>query len=39
MKLARRGFLHLTAGAALAASARTAAALDFPTRPVHIVTP
>src|ERR1700693_6083655 len=40
MKLARREFLHLAAGAAaLPVSLRTAAALDFPTRPLHIVTP
>jgi tripartite-type tricarboxylate transporter receptor subunit TctC len=38
MKLARRKFLHLAAGAlALPASPREAAALDYPTRPVHIV--
>jgi tripartite-type tricarboxylate transporter receptor subunit TctC len=40
MKLVRRDFLHLAAGAAaFGVSARPAAALDFPTRPVHIVTP
>ena len=39
MKLPRREFLYLAAGAGLAASARSAAALDFPTRPVHIITP
>ena len=40
MKLRRRELLRLAAGAAtLAALARDAAALDYPTRPVHIVTP
>jgi tripartite-type tricarboxylate transporter receptor subunit TctC len=40
MKLRRRELLRLAAGAAaLPALARGAAALDFPTRPVHIVTP
>jgi tripartite-type tricarboxylate transporter receptor subunit TctC len=40
MKLVRREFLHLAAGAAaLSVSLRGAAALDYPTRPVHIVTP
>jgi tripartite-type tricarboxylate transporter receptor subunit TctC len=39
MKLPRRQFLHLAAGATLAASARPATALEFPTRPVHIATP
>ncbi len=38
MKLLRRDFLHLAAGAAgLSALPRAAAALDYPTRPVHIV--
>ena len=38
MKLPRRQFLHLAAGAsALSVAARVAAALDYPTRPVHIV--
>jgi len=38
MKLPRRRFLHLAAGAAaLPALPRTAAALDYPTRPVRIV--
>jgi len=38
-KLPRREFLHLTAGvAAVAALPRGASALDYPTRPVHIVT-
>jgi tripartite-type tricarboxylate transporter receptor subunit TctC len=38
MKLPRRTFLHLAAGAvALAAASRTASALDYPTRPVRIV--
>jgi tripartite-type tricarboxylate transporter receptor subunit TctC len=36
MKLPRRQFLHLVAGAA-ALSTRTAFALDYPTRPVHLV--
>ena len=37
-KLPRREFLHLTAGvAAVAALPRSASALDYPTRPVHIV--
>jgi tripartite-type tricarboxylate transporter receptor subunit TctC len=36
MKLPRRQFLHLTAGAAaLPAFSRTASALDYPARPVH----
>jgi tripartite-type tricarboxylate transporter receptor subunit TctC len=40
MKLVRRDFLHLAAGAAVfGVSTRSAAALDYPTRPVHIVTP
>jgi tripartite-type tricarboxylate transporter receptor subunit TctC len=38
MKLPRRKFLHLTAGAAaLAAISRTASALDYPTRPVRLI--
>jgi tripartite-type tricarboxylate transporter receptor subunit TctC len=38
MTLLRRDFLHLAAGAAvLPALPRTAAALDYPSRPVHIV--
>jgi tripartite-type tricarboxylate transporter receptor subunit TctC len=38
MKLLRRQFLHLVAGAtALPALARVASALDYPTRPVHII--
>lgn len=38
MKLPRRSFLHLAAGAAaLPALPRVASALDYPTRPVHIV--
>jgi tripartite-type tricarboxylate transporter receptor subunit TctC len=38
MTLLRRDFLHLAAGAAvLPAVPRTAAALDYPVRPVHIV--
>ena len=37
-KLPRREFLHLAAGAAaVAALPRSASALDYPTRPVHIV--
>jgi tripartite-type tricarboxylate transporter receptor subunit TctC len=40
MKLPRRKFLHLAAGAAaLPALPRVACALDYPTRPVHIVVP
>jgi tripartite-type tricarboxylate transporter receptor subunit TctC len=40
MKLPRRRFLHLAAGAvALPAVSRTAFALDYPTRPVRIVVP
>ena len=40
MRLPRRKFLHLAAGAgALAAFSRTASAVDYPTRPVHIVVP
>jgi tripartite-type tricarboxylate transporter receptor subunit TctC len=38
MKFPRRKFLHLAAGAAaLPAVSRVAVALDYPTRPVHIV--
>lgn len=38
MKLPRRKFLHLAMGAAvLPALPRSASALDYPTRPVHIV--
>jgi tripartite-type tricarboxylate transporter receptor subunit TctC len=38
MKLARRGFLHLAAGAAAAAAfPQPGFALDYPTRPVRIV--
>ena len=38
MKLPRRKFLHLAAGAAaLPAMPRLASALDYPTRPVHLV--
>ena len=38
MKLARRKFLHVAAGAAvLPAATRIASALDYPTRPVHII--
>jgi tripartite-type tricarboxylate transporter receptor subunit TctC len=38
MKLLRRNFLHLAAGAAvLPALSRTASALDYPTRPVHLI--
>jgi len=38
MKLPRRNFLHLAAGAAaLPALPRLAAALDYPTRPVHVI--
>jgi tripartite-type tricarboxylate transporter receptor subunit TctC len=37
-KLPRREFLHLAVGAAaVAALPRSAAALDYPTRPVHVV--
>jgi tripartite-type tricarboxylate transporter receptor subunit TctC len=40
MKLVRRDFLRVAAGAAaLPVLPRGATALDFPTRPVHIVTP
>ena len=40
MKLQRRRFLHLAAGAAaLPALPRFALALDYPTRPVRIVVP
>src|SRR5215470_11535371 len=40
MKFARRELLRLAAGvAALPALVRGAAALDFPTRPVHLITP
>jgi len=38
MKLPRRNFLHLAAGAAaLPALPRNASALDYPTRPVHMI--
>jgi tripartite-type tricarboxylate transporter receptor subunit TctC len=38
MKLPRRNFLHLAAGAAaLPAATRLATALDYPTRPVHLL--
>ena len=38
MKLPRRNFLHLVAGAAaLPAATRLATALDYPTRPVHLL--
>ncbi len=38
MKLLRRKFLHLAAGAAaLSAVPRVALALDYPTRPVHLI--
>ena len=38
MKLPRRNFLHLAAGAAvLPATTRQAPALDYPTRPVHLI--
>jgi len=40
MKLPRRAFLHLAAGAAtLPLATSVACALDYPTRPVHLVTP
>src|SRR5215469_11462 len=40
MQLLRRQFLHLAAGAAaLPVLEHPAAAVDFPTRPVHIITP
>ena len=40
MKLPRRQFLHLAAGAAgLAAVSRTAWAQAYPTRPVRIIAP
>jgi tripartite-type tricarboxylate transporter receptor subunit TctC len=38
MKLPRRGFLHLAAGAAaLPAASRIARAQSYPARPVHLV--
>jgi len=38
MKLSRRTFLHLAAGAAaLPTATRFASALDYPTRPVHLI--
>jgi tripartite-type tricarboxylate transporter receptor subunit TctC len=38
VKLPRRNFLHLVAGAAaLPATTRLATALDYPTRPVHLL--
>jgi hypothetical protein len=40
MKLPRRNFLHLAAGAAaLPAMSRAATAQDYPTRPITIVVP
>jgi tripartite-type tricarboxylate transporter receptor subunit TctC len=40
MKLPRRNFLHLAAGAAaLSAVSRTAWAQTYPTRPVRIIVP
>src|SRR5215831_16913662 len=40
MKLPRRNFLHLAAGAAaLPAVSRIASALDYPSRPVRLVVP
>src|SRR5262249_36672115 len=40
MKLPRRGFLHLAAGAAvLPALSRTAWAQAYPTRPVRVIVP
>jgi tripartite-type tricarboxylate transporter receptor subunit TctC len=37
MKLRRRHFLHLAAATAALSITRTASALEYPTRPVHIV--
>ena len=38
MKLPRRNFLHLAAGAAaLPTATRFASALDYPTRSVHLI--
>lgn len=37
MTIPRRKFLHLAAGAVALPVARSASALDFPTRPVHII--
>jgi tripartite-type tricarboxylate transporter receptor subunit TctC len=38
MKIPRRGFLHLATGAAAASALpRVASALDYPTRPVHVI--
>jgi tripartite-type tricarboxylate transporter receptor subunit TctC len=37
MKLPRRKFLHLAAGAAAVAMSRIALALDYPTRPVRLI--
>src|SRR6516165_5934402 len=40
MKLPRRNFLHLAAGAvALPAVSRSANAQSYPTRPVHLIVP
>src|SRR5262245_33632960 len=40
MKLPRRNFLHLAAGAAaVPAVSRIARALDYPTRPVRVIVP
>ncbi len=38
MRSSRREFIHIAAGAAaLAAASRSASALDYPTRPVHLI--
>ena len=39
MKLPRRKFLHLAAGAALPILSRSARAQTYPTRPVRIIVP
>src|SRR6185295_15873135 len=39
MKLARRNFLHLAAGAAALAASRSAVAQTYPTRPIRLVVP
>lgn len=40
MKLLRRNFLHLAAGAAaLPALSRSASAIDYPTRPIRLIAP
>jgi tripartite-type tricarboxylate transporter receptor subunit TctC len=37
MKVSRRKFLHVAAGASLVPAVRAASASDYPTRPVHLI--